>query len=217
MHAPPELRLYSAAEVDAGAGRGPMRTILDWCRTFLVSPHPDLGRTGPVCPYTSSSLRRDLLYLATLAQATDIAGIAATVGDVRRRYRRMADALPPDDAELLTFLVLLPDFDPADSSPLDALQRRVKDEYVTEGLMIGQFHPACDNPGLWNEGFRPLRAPIPLLAIRRMLVFDLPFLVEASHHLDAWLERFAPQLPPRVRTHLTARVLPVQGAPAAGA
>jgi hypothetical protein len=85
----------------------------------------------------------------------------------------------------------------------------VKDEFVADGLMVGQFHPVCANPGLWNEDFRPLRSPVPLLAIRQMLVFDLPFLTTSAGHIDAWLGRFAPHLPPRVRAHLTARVVPV--------
>jgi hypothetical protein len=72
------------------------------------------------------------------------------------------------------------------------------------GAAGNRLVPTRRNPGLWNEDFRPLRAPVPLLAVRRMLVFDLPFLVESSSHLDAWLERFAP------------RVLLAPGAPTAG-
>ncbi len=75
--------------------------------------------------------------------------------------------------------------------------------------MIGQFHPRCDNPGLWNTDFRPLRSPLPLLAIRRMVVFDLPFLTEDTGHFEAWLGHFASHLPPRIRTQLTMRVAAV--------
>ncbi len=72
--------------------------------------------------------------------------------------------------------------------------------------MVGQFHPRCEQGGLWNEGFRPLRAPIPLLAIRRMVSSDLPFLLDSAGHLLAYLNRFAPNIPSHVRRLLVARI-----------
>jgi len=104
--------------------------------------------------------------------------------------------------------VVLPGFDRTDSGPLDALQRRLKDSFVSEGLMVGQFHPRCEQSGLWNADFRPLRAPIPLLAIRRMVSSDLPFLVDSGHHMSSYFSRFAPDIPGHIRRILIARVLP---------
>lgn len=70
---------------------------------------------------------------------------------------------------------MLPHVDPVDPTPLDDLQRVAKDDFVN-GLMIGQFHPTCETLGsVWNPDFPALRAPIPLLAIRKLVVFDLPF------------------------------------------
>lgn len=201
-----DLKLYAATEVDSGAGPDELRVILAWAQDFLVSSHPQLMRTGPVCPYTNPSLRRGLFYLACMPEVTDIGAIASTFGRIRERYREMAESMTDEDAELLTILVVFPGFDRTDSTELDALQRRLKDDFVADGLMIGQFHPVCDEPGLWNKEFRPLRSPVPLLAMRRMLVFDLPFLIEDERHFDAWLSRFAPQVPQRVRTQLTDRL-----------
>ncbi|BCL16488.1 DUF6875 domain-containing protein [Micromonospora sagamiensis] len=203
----PLPRLRSATEVRADPAAGTLRTVLEWCVRYLVAPHPELGRTGSVCPYTAPALRRDLLYLAELPGVTDVPGISAAVGALRDRYQRTVATLPDDEAELLTYLLVLPDVDRTDPGPLDALQARVKDEFVTEGLMVGQFHPYCPNPGLWNEDFRPLRSPVPLLAVRRMLVFDLPFLTDSAGHFDAWVSRFAGHLPARVRSHLSHRVV----------
>ncbi|SCL31272.1 DUF6875 domain-containing protein [Micromonospora inyonensis] len=203
----PLPRLRSASEVRADPAAGTLRTVLEWCVRYLVAPHPELGRTGSVCPYTAPALRRDLLYLAELPGVTDVPGISAAVGALRDRYQRTVATLPDDEAELLTYLLVLPDVDRTDPGPLDALQARVKDEFVTEGLMVGQFHPYCPNPGLWNEDFRPLRSPVPLLAVRRMLVYDLPFLTDSAGHFDAWVNRFAGHLPARVRSHLSHRVV----------
>ncbi|WP_423834906.1 DUF6875 domain-containing protein, partial [Streptomyces manipurensis] len=119
----------------------------------------------------------------------------------------LSQPLSVEDRELLTILLVLPGFDPTDSVELDELQRKAKDEFVAEGLMIGQFHPVCEEPGLETEAFRPLRAPLPLLAVRKLLVFDLPFLVSDDAHMEHYLTRFAPGLPARVRDQLVSRVV----------
>ena len=63
---------------------------------------------------------------------------------------------------------------------IDAVQARLKPQFVADGLMLGQFHALNNEPGLHNQEFRPLRSPIPLLAIRFMVDSDLPFLTESQ-------------------------------------
>lgn len=206
--APGALRLFSADQIDAGAAHAHPEAaeVLHWARQFLTTAHPDLGRSGPVCPYTQPSLRRGLFHLAV----TDAAGregtgadLPALVGELREHYDRLLAPLTEEgDRELLTVLLVLPQLDRADSTALDELQRKAKDEFVEQGLMIGQFHPVCEEPGLWNGAFRPLRAPVPLLAVRKLLVFDLPFLIGDQTHLTHYLARFAPQVPARIRDQL---------------
>lgn len=197
------VRVYSAADVDSGELAPELTEVLAWARSYLVSHDPDLGRSGPVCPYTQPSLQRGLFFLAT---ATGV-DVLAAVDCLRTWYVTAAAELPAADRDLLTVLLVLPDLDPVDPTPLDDLQREAKDDFVDNGLMIGQFHPACEAPGLWNPDFRPLRSPVPLLAIRKLVVNDLPFLVDKESHLDSFLRRFAPDIPARVRGQLTARVV----------
>ena len=203
------LRIFSADEVERGqvpdGQAGPLRRVLEWSREFLVSGHPLLGRSGPVCPYTQPSLRRELFLLAVPA-AGGAADLADAVAHLRVWYEKLSVDLEAEDRELLTLLMVLPHLDAQDSAPLDALQRAAKDEFVAEGLMIGQFHPVCAEPGLWNEEFRPLRSPVPLLAVRRLLVFDLPFLVNTDRHLAHYLRQFAPGIPARMRDQLVSRI-----------
>ncbi|WP_329391871.1 hypothetical protein OG625_41010 (plasmid) [Streptomyces sp. NBC_01351] len=184
---------------------GPLLQVLMWSRDFLVSSHPELGRSGPVCPYTQPSLRKELFHLAL--PSADCEDLASAVDSLRTRHAALSAPLSPEDRELLTILLVLPGFDPTDSVELDELQRKAKDEFVAEGLMIGQFHPVCEEPGLYNESFRPLRAPLPLLAVRKLLVFDLPFLVGDDSHMDHYLQRFAPEIPSRIRDQLVSRVV----------
>jgi hypothetical protein len=197
-----QVLVWSAAEVDAGNVPAEVTTILAWARSFLVTANPDLGRKGPVCPYTQPALHRDLFHLA-MSTGSDL---HEAVSWLRSWYETVGSAMPAADRDLLTVLLVLPDLDRVDPTPLDDLQRRAKDDFVADGLMIGQFHPACEAPGLWNPRFRPLRAPIPLLAIRKQVVFDLPFLLDKQNHLDSYLRRFAPDIPPRVRDQLAARL-----------
>ncbi|CRK62118.1 hypothetical protein [Alloactinosynnema sp. L-07] len=197
-----DLRVWTAAEVERG-DQPALSSVLRWSQDYLVSPHADLGRTGPVCPYTQPSLRKNLFHLA-LPTTDDLAGAVAAL---RSWHTRLSADLDDADRELLTLLLVLPDMDHTDSTELDLLQRKAKDEFVADGLMIGQFHPTCPEPGLWNPDFRPLRSPVPLLAVRQMLVFDLLFLIDDLDHADSYLRRFAPAIPARVRDQLITRLV----------
>lgn len=179
-----------------------LRRIAGWAAGFLNAPHPDLGRRGPVCPYTRLSMDRHAFLLAHAGREHDIASAEETVEEYRRWFTELLD----EHGDLLTILVVLPGLDHADPAPLDALQARLKDAFVREGLMVGQFHPLCEQGGLWNGDFRPLRAPVPLLAIRRMVSSDLPFLLDSPGHLSAYLSRFAPDIPGHVRRILIGRM-----------
>ena len=83
--------------------------------------------------------------------------------------------------------------------------------------MIGQFHPECQARGLWSAAFRPLQAPVPLLAIREMTSSDLPFLVGSADHADVYLERYARSIPAHTRRFLVDRVVGPVGADGADA
>jgi uncharacterized protein DUF6875 len=205
-----EVRIWTAAEVDDGqvpAGHLPyVREILAWARDFLVSSHPDLGRSGPVCPYTQPSLRKGLFYLASLTDTSSGSDVGGAVEGLRTWYDQLSVSLSAADQELLTILLVLPQLDYRDSTVLDEVQGKAKDGFVADGLMIGQFHPDCDEPGLWNHDFKALRAPVPLLAIRKLVVFDLPFVMDTDVHAESYLERFAPDIPTRIRDQLVKRV-----------
>lgn len=204
-----QLLLWPASQVRRGEvpdpHREPLGEILRWTEEFLVSSHPELGRTGPVCPYTAPSLRKDLYYLGVPVDDGGGLDMPSVISRLRAWHGRLSADLSQEDDELLALLVVLPHLDHEDSTELDELQRKAKDEFVADGLMIGQFHPGCPEPGLWNRTFRPLRSPIPLLAVRRLLAFDLPFL-DREAHLDQYLRRFAETIPPRMRDQLVSRL-----------
>jgi hypothetical protein len=73
---------------------------------------------------------------------------------------------------------------------LDGIQRPLRDEFVREGLMLGEFHPLSQAKGIHNNEFRPLRSPIPMLTIRHMVSTDWLFLSENAEWAQAWFARF---------------------------
>ncbi|WXA91173.1 hypothetical protein LZC95_32545 [Pendulispora brunnea] len=117
----------------------------------------------------------------------DLAGMMGGM----RAYRRWFEHLGPDMGQR-ALMVIFPDIHGHDVHGLvDSVQRRLKSEFVDRGLMIGEFHsgpPAA--PGLHNADFRPLRSPLPMLAIRAMVPSDLPFLRGDTRHCAAYRARF---------------------------
>lgn len=207
MHAH-SLTLYEPADLRAeilSSDATEMRTIATWAVEFLCVPHQQLGRRGSVCPYTKPSMDKNGFLLASAGSEHDLRTIEATVDDYRRWFIELLEQRERANRHLLTILVLLPGLDRVDSGPLDALQDRLKDSFVREGLMVGQFHPNCEQSGLWNGDFRPLKAPTPLLAIRQMVASDLPFLVGAA--LSAYFDRFAPDIPSHIRRLLVLTIM----------
>jgi hypothetical protein len=186
----PGLERHRAALVD----------VADWARRYLCRPHPALGRDGPVCPYAEASLERGLFWLAVHP------GGDAAPGDVASavaRYRDWYLDLEPTDhgeAQYKALLVLFPDLPRATcGAVVEAVQAALKPQFVAAGLMIGQFHPDCDEPALRNPGFRPLRSRVPLLAIRSMVRTDAAFLTGDPTVLGAYLDRFGEEVPPRLQ------------------
>ncbi|MGW6289534.1 DUF6875 domain-containing protein [Streptomyces sp. NPDC055107] len=158
--------------------------VLAWARSYLCRPHPELGRGGDVCPYTAVSLERGGLFLAVHPGRPDLRAVLTA-------YRDWFPDLPPREgpgARYRTVLVVLPDATPGE---IDRAQRELKHGFVERGLMIGEFHPGPPSaPGLWNADFRPMRSPLPLLAVRHMVAADAPFLRADPEHLAAYRRRF---------------------------
>ncbi|OZV75873.1 hypothetical protein CA850_27810 [Micromonospora echinospora] len=199
----------------------PLRAVLDWARDYLCRPHPELGRTGNVCPYAQGSLDRNAFYL------TVAPGRAHPADELDRLLIHHRDWLLDlsrhrgDAAQFTTILIVFPDLAAADvPEVVDLTQERLKARFVVHGLMLGEFHagpPA--KGGLWNPDFAALRCPVPLLAIRHMVPTDFFFLRDDPDNVRAYLARFADQIPPHLRETVRRAVdqLGLAPAPVGGA
>ncbi|RFU37602.1 hypothetical protein DZF91_32040 [Actinomadura logoneensis] len=184
----------------------PLVLTARWVRDYLCRPHPELGRPGAVCPYTRRALDGGRLLGAVRPTRPDGPD---EVARVMRRYlawftadRTHADGWAKDPHRTRTggweedpyraLLVVFPEVGEDDwGRVIEGAQRRLKPSFVRHGLMVGEFHPGPPAAaGIRNPAFRPLRSPLPMLAVRPMVRSDLPFLDQASWSLDAWTARF---------------------------
>jgi hypothetical protein len=181
-----------------------LRTTVAWAKAYLAQPHPELGRSGPVCPFVRPAMARGTLFLTVQPGA----GLDADeVESVVRSYRDWFLELEPvqgREAQYKSINILFPDIPPSEVGRLiDGTQERLKPVYVRDGIMIGEFHPGPPRKaGLWNEDFRPLRSPIPLLSIRHMVATDFAFLRDRREFMEAYLSAFAEKVPGALAEHV---------------
>jgi hypothetical protein len=174
--------------------------ITDWINTFLAKPHPDLGRSGPVCPFVPRAIQLDTIWVGVIRTQDQTMPLAQQLYETVQRYRDIFLELEPAEGELALYKAILlafPDVDHSRFAVIDQVQKQLKPFFVEEGLMLGEFHMQTEAGGLHNPEFRPLRSPVPMLAIRFMVEADLPFLdseempVELrTRYLEAYLKRF---------------------------
>ena len=197
--------LRRASDVDNGApGSEGSAVILHWVREFLAQPHPDVGRAGPVCPFSPAALAMDTIWLSEIE---DPAPDRARIVDLILQYRDRFLEIEPREGPMSlnkTILVVFPHLGPDAATMIDDVQAELKSSFVEHGLMLGEFHSENESPGLRNPDFRPLRSPVPMLAIRHMVESDLPFLrrsidapsVRASY-LRSYLRRLGATVRPK--------------------
>jgi hypothetical protein len=169
-----------------------------------MAGHAELGRTGAVCPFTRQAARLDTARLATCAAGPDDEDAAFAL--IRRSFTEL-EAIPckPGMQHFRTVIIGFPGcFDAAGIAMLKRVQDRHKFYSLRRNRMIGLMYPESDAPGLWNPDFRPLRAPLPVLAIRHMVEHDAPFAARHPLLLLPYLARFPLAGTKRLFSHLRA-------------
>lgn len=163
----------------------------NWVLNFLSKPNQQLGREGPVCPFTRTSYKSHHFWVNVQQSYGDSIDI---MRETIYKFRDIFLSIEPKEGPeklLKTIVILFPTMPKELCKPLiDGCQSLLKDEFVKEGLMIGQFHPNNDQGGLHNKDFKSLRAPIPLLAIRNMVKTDSPFLFGNPEHEYHYYKQF---------------------------
>jgi uncharacterized protein DUF6875 len=175
--APASPQLFTINQVESlMADDHPLRITASWMRRYLGRPHRDLGRPGPVCPFVPGAIVQDTIWLADCSLGR---GDRQAIIEIIGLFRDLFLDLEPksgEDASWKAMVIVFPNIAIDDAWVVDDVQAQLKARFVDAGLMIGEFHERNESPGLRNGDFRPLRSPIPALAIRHMVETDLPFL-----------------------------------------
>ncbi|MFC5422924.1 DUF6875 domain-containing protein [Bosea eneae] len=187
-----EFLTFSKAKSDA-LNAGPadaLAKLVGWIETYLMTSNDDLGRAGAVCPFTRQAARIDTARIAVCrAEASDEAAVYKLI----RASFKMLDNIPAK-AGMEHFRTVVIGFPHCAEEEGIKMLRRVQDGHkfysLARNRMIGLMYPASEAPGLWNPAFRPLRAPLPVLAIRHMVEQDAPFAARHLLLLAPYLLRF---------------------------
>jgi hypothetical protein len=169
-----------------------LRSVADWIKNFVVRPHEDLGRTGPVCPFVPRSVERRTLWLAP-EQAAD--RNVAEVVDLVKDYKSLFLAAEPrtgDEADYKVVVIVLTDVsaDRAHGVLDDVLQQLAVPSYVEDGIVFGPFYEGHEGTAIYNASFHPFRSPVPFLFVRRGVVGDWKFFLDKPDWLSYWAHRF---------------------------
>ena len=95
------------------------------------------------------------------------------------------DVLDSEDL-IRASLIVFPNLPEKSGGMLDALHQGIKDVFIENRLMVAQFHPSCDQRGIYNAGWKSQQSPIPLLAIRHMQIHDILFIGDNRD----WFDRY---------------------------
>jgi hypothetical protein len=169
-----------------------LRTVADWIKTYVVKPHKDLGRAGPVCPFVPVALERKTLWLAP-EQVADQS--ASAVVELMSSYtRRFLDTQPTDgdDANYKVIVVVFTDL-PADRAQGvfdDVLQQLAVPSYAEHGILFGPFHERFEGTAIYNSNFRPFQSPVPFLFVRQGVISDWKFFLDNEDLFSLWARRF---------------------------
>jgi hypothetical protein len=181
-------RTSELAESDLDA----LHAVADWIRTYVVKPHKDLGRAGPVCPFVPGALQRRSLWLAP-EQIAD--GDVPDVVELINGYQRLfLDAQPTngDDATYKVIVVVFTDL-PADRARgvFDAVVQHIAlPSYAEDGIVFGPFYQGHGGTAIYNSSFRPFRSPVPFLFVRHGVISDWKFFLDNEDLLNLWARRF---------------------------
>lgn len=152
-----------------------------WFESFLTRPSTELGREGDVCPYMRRAMRKKYVVMRAFDIKLGDAALSELIRHLREDMMVRAAPLEQTSERYYVAAIIVP-FGAADELMVEVLGRiqpSLKPEFVERGLMLGEFWPGHPDSGLHNESFRPLASPLPMLAMRHMVLSDLGFLTKA--------------------------------------
>jgi hypothetical protein len=169
-----------------------LQSVADWITSFVVRPHKDLGRAGPVCPFVPGSLERKTLWLAPEQIAErSVPGVVELINGYVRRFRD-AQPVDGDDAKYKVIVVVFTDVsaDRAQGVFAEVLEQLALPAYAEDGILFGPFYEGNEGTAIYNSNFRPFQSPVPFLFVRNGVISDWKFFLDNEDLLNLWARRF---------------------------
>ncbi|GAB3287170.1 DUF6875 domain-containing protein [Kineosporia babensis] len=169
-------------------------SVLEWGRSTLAMPSSEVHRPygdQVLCPFVGGSIKSNAFRVQIHSEITGV-----SIDQLNQAMLSYADhfrTTPPfSEARQLNkaLVIVFPNIDKDHYGVLDLSQHQLKSDFVTRGLMLGQFHPRCQVRGAWNHGFRASVSDWPIMAIRNMAIHDIIFLRESAAWFTAYNLRF---------------------------
>lgn len=169
-----------------------LQSVADWIKSFIVRPHKNLGRAGPVCPFVPESLDRKTLWLAPAHIAER--GVSEVV-ELMSGYKKLfldTQPIDGDDIAYKVVVVVFTDLPAARAQGVfdDVLQQLAVPSYAEDGILFGPFYEGNEGTALYNASFRPFQSPVPFLFVRHGVVSDWKFFLDDDAWLKPWAQRY---------------------------
>ncbi len=169
-----------------------LQSVADWIKSFIVRPHKNLGRAGPVCPFVPESLDRKTLWLAPAHIAER--GVSEVV-ELMSGYKKLfldTQPIDGDDIAYKVVVVVFTDLPAARAQRVfdDVLQQLAVPSYAEDGILFGPFYEGNEGTALYNASFRPFQSPVPFLFVRHGVVSDWKFFLDDDAWLKPWAQRY---------------------------
>jgi Domain of unknown function (DUF6875) len=169
-----------------------LHAVADWIRSFVVRPHQDLGRTGPVCPFVPGALERKTFWLVPEQIADrDVPDVVELVGGYKRLFLE-TQPLDGDDVDYKVIVVVFTDLPAGRAQGVfdDVLRRLAVPSYAEDGIVFGPFYEGNEGTAIYNSSFRPFQSPVPFLFVRHGVISDWKFFLDNEEWFDLWAHRY---------------------------
>lgn len=153
-----------------------LRRAWEWITEFVILPNPALGRDGDVCPYMAKAVARELV---DLRQFDSSVGLGPTLDFIRDRLDELIIRSAGTGAEKIYHTSVIVPYGSSDeelTALVDQVHRELKPAFVARSMMVGEFWPQHEAPGVHNPEFRSQASPVPMFVLRHMVLTDVNFL-----------------------------------------
>ena len=126
------------------------------------------------------------------------------VNDYRRLFLR-AQPADGDDVSSKAIVIVFTDLSAERAkSYMDdvGIQNLKKLAYVDDGVALGEFHERNDGSAIRNRTFKPFKAPVPFLLMRRAVANDWMFFLDDEDWIGFWARRFGESAVPALADKL---------------